>query len=69
MKNHFANACKYEYLFWEMAYNLVSVDFALSEEVFYPSPFSPFANFILIKRSSSAAAITFTSLSKHADAS
>jgi thiaminase (transcriptional activator TenA) len=22
MKNHFANACKYEYLFWEMAYNL-----------------------------------------------
>jgi thiaminase/transcriptional activator TenA len=21
MKNHFANACKYEYLFWEMAYN------------------------------------------------
>ena len=20
MKNHFANACKYEYLFWEMAY-------------------------------------------------
>jgi thiaminase len=22
MKNHFANACRYEYLFWEMAYNL-----------------------------------------------
>jgi thiaminase (transcriptional activator TenA) len=22
MKNHFANACKYEYLFWKMAYNL-----------------------------------------------
>jgi thiaminase len=22
MKHHFANACKYEYLFWEMAYNL-----------------------------------------------
>jgi thiaminase len=22
MKNHFAHACKYEYLFWEMAYNL-----------------------------------------------
>ena len=22
MKNHFANACKYQYLFWEMAYNL-----------------------------------------------
>jgi thiaminase (transcriptional activator TenA) len=22
MKNHFANACKYEYLFWEMAHNL-----------------------------------------------
>lgn len=22
MKNHFANACKYEYLFWEMAYNM-----------------------------------------------
>jgi len=22
MKNHFANACKYEYLFWEMAYNI-----------------------------------------------
>ena len=22
MKNHFANACKYEYLFWEMTYNL-----------------------------------------------
>ena len=22
MKNHFANACKYEYLFWEMAYSL-----------------------------------------------
>ena len=22
MKNHFANICKYEYLFWEMAYNL-----------------------------------------------
>jgi thiaminase (transcriptional activator TenA) len=22
MENHFANACKYEYLFWEMAYNL-----------------------------------------------
>ena len=22
MKNHFADACKYEYLFWEMAYNL-----------------------------------------------
>ena len=22
MKNHFANACKYEYLFWEMAYNV-----------------------------------------------
>jgi thiaminase/transcriptional activator TenA len=22
MKNHFTNACKYEYLFWEMAYNL-----------------------------------------------
>ena len=22
MKNHFANACSYEYLFWEMAYNL-----------------------------------------------
>jgi thiaminase (transcriptional activator TenA) len=22
MKSHFANACKYEYLFWEMAYNL-----------------------------------------------
>ena len=22
MKNHFANACKYEFLFWEMAYNL-----------------------------------------------
>jgi thiaminase/transcriptional activator TenA len=22
MKNHFATACKYEYLFWEMAYNL-----------------------------------------------
>jgi len=22
MKNHFASACKYEYLFWEMAYNL-----------------------------------------------
>jgi thiaminase len=22
MKNHFDNACKYEYLFWEMAYNL-----------------------------------------------
>lgn len=21
MKKHFANACKYEYLFWEMAYN------------------------------------------------
>ncbi|MDQ6669036.1 MAG: hypothetical protein M3Y53_12545 [Thermoproteota archaeon] len=24
MKNHFANACKYEYLFWEMAFNLSS---------------------------------------------
>ena len=24
MKNHFANACKYEYLFWEMAYHLGS---------------------------------------------
>ena len=36
MKNHFANACKYEYFFWEMAYNLViSVDFAL----FFPCPF------------------------------
>jgi thiaminase (transcriptional activator TenA) len=23
MKNHFANACRYEYLFWEMAYNLM----------------------------------------------
>lgn len=23
MKNHFANACKYEYLFWEMAYNFL----------------------------------------------
>jgi thiaminase/transcriptional activator TenA len=22
MKNRFANACSYEYLFWEMAYNL-----------------------------------------------
>jgi thiaminase (transcriptional activator TenA) len=22
MKYHFANACKFEYLFWEMAYNL-----------------------------------------------
>jgi thiaminase/transcriptional activator TenA len=22
MKNHFANACRYEYCFWEMAYNL-----------------------------------------------
>ncbi len=22
MKKHFANACRYEYLFWEMAYNL-----------------------------------------------
>jgi len=22
MKNHFANACVYEYLFWEMAYNI-----------------------------------------------
>jgi thiaminase len=22
MKNHFANACRYEFLFWEMAYNL-----------------------------------------------
>jgi thiaminase (transcriptional activator TenA) len=22
MKNHFANVCRYEYLFWEMAYNL-----------------------------------------------
>jgi thiaminase len=22
MKNHFANACRYEYRFWEMAYNL-----------------------------------------------
>jgi thiaminase len=22
MKNHFTNACRYEYLFWEMAYNL-----------------------------------------------
>ena len=22
MKNHFANACKFELLFWEMAYNL-----------------------------------------------
>ena len=22
MKHHFANACKFEYLFWEMAYNL-----------------------------------------------
>jgi thiaminase/transcriptional activator TenA len=22
MKNHFASACKYEYLFWDMAYNL-----------------------------------------------
>jgi len=21
MENHFANACKYEYLFWEMVYN------------------------------------------------
>ena len=24
MKNHFATACKYEYLFWDMAYNLGS---------------------------------------------
>ena len=24
MKNHFATACKYEYLFWNMAYNLDS---------------------------------------------
>jgi thiaminase (transcriptional activator TenA) len=24
MKNHFANSCRYEYLFWEMAYNLGS---------------------------------------------
>jgi thiaminase/transcriptional activator TenA len=24
MKNHFTNACKYEYLFWEMAYHLGS---------------------------------------------
>jgi thiaminase len=22
IKNHFANGCKYEYLFWEMPYNL-----------------------------------------------
>jgi thiaminase/transcriptional activator TenA len=22
MKNHFINACKYEFVFWEMAYNL-----------------------------------------------
>jgi thiaminase len=22
MKNHFANACRYEYLFWDMDYNL-----------------------------------------------
>ncbi len=22
MKNHFANACKYEYLFWEMVYSV-----------------------------------------------
>ena len=24
MKNHFATACKYEYLFWDMAYNFGS---------------------------------------------
>ena len=38
MKNHFANACKYEYLFWEMPYNLSAMlYYLLSQSIPYRS--------------------------------